>query len=85
MNSRTDSSMRFLSQVPAGQTVRLVRIHGGSGLTMRLAAMGLLPNVQLEVLRNDFRGQIIVQVRQTKIVLGRGMSEKLEVAPWKES
>jgi Fe2+ transport system protein FeoA len=85
MDSRTDKPTRFLSQVPAGQTVRLVRIFGGHGLTQRLAAMGLVPNVQLEVLRNDFRGQIIVQVKNTKIVLGRGMSEKLEVAPWRES
>lgn len=81
MESPADKSVRFLSQVSAGQTVRLVRIAGGHGLTLRLAGMGLVPNVPLEVLRNDFRGQIIVQAKNTKIVLGRGMSEKLEVAP----
>lgn len=84
MNSRSDNSKRFLSQVSAGQTVRLVRIVGGHGLTQRLAAMGLVPNVLLNVLRNDFRGQIIVQIKNTKIVLGRGMSEKLEIAPFEE-
>lgn len=81
MESSPMKKTYFLSEVPAGQSVRLVRIGAGHGLTGRLAAMGLVPGETIEVLRNDFHGQLIVQVKNTKIVLGRGMSEKLEVAP----
>ena len=68
-----------LSEVPAGQTVRLVKIDAGQGLKNRLAAMGLLANGPIQVMRNDFRGQIIVRVKNTKVVLGRGMSHKVLV------
>lgn len=74
-----EKETRLLSEVPAGQTVRLVKINAGQGLNSRLAAMGLLANVCVEVLRNDFRGQLIVRVKNTKVVLGRGMSQKLQV------
>jgi Fe2+ transport system protein FeoA len=41
--------------------------------------MGLLANVFVEVLRNDFHGQLIVRVKSTKVVLGRGMAQKVLV------
>lgn len=75
----TEKIMKPLSEVPAGQTVRLVRVNAGSGLKSRLAAMGLLANVSIHVMRNDFAGQLIVRVKNTKVVLGRGMSQKVVV------
>jgi len=42
--------------------------------------MGLLPNVQIRVVRNDGAGQIIVNVKNSKVILGRGMSHKVFVA-----
>jgi len=68
-----------LSEVPAGQTVRLISVDAGQGLKSRLAAMGLLTNVSIHVMRNDFCGQLIVRVKNTKVVLGRGMSQKVLV------
>lgn len=77
--SNTEKTPRLLSEVPAGQTVRLVKVSAGYGLKSRLTAMGLLANVSLHVMRNDFRGQLIVRVKNTKVVLGRGMSQKIWV------
>jgi Fe2+ transport system protein FeoA len=79
MNCPLEKNVCLLSEVPAGQTVRLVKVDAGHGLTSRLAAMGLLANVSVEVLRNDFRGQLIVRVKNTKVVLGRGMAQKVQV------
>ena len=70
---------RALTEISPGQTVRLVRVEAGHGLRTRLAAMGLFPNVSLTVLRNSLGGQIIVLVKGSKIVLGRGMSHKVFV------
>lgn len=75
----SDESVVSLSEAKAGQTVRLVRVQAGHGLKHRLAAMGLLANTKIKVLRNEGRGQLIVNVRGTKVVLGRGMSEKMMV------
>ena len=70
-----------LSGVKAGQTVRLVRVDAGHGLKHRLAAMGLLSNTKIKVLRNEGKGQLVVNVKGSKVVLGRGMSEKIIVEP----
>lgn len=75
----SDETAATLSEVKAGQTVRLVRVDAGHGLKHRLAAMGLLANTKIKVLRNEGKGQLIVNVKGSKVVLGRGMSEKIMV------
>ena len=75
----SDKSVVSLSKAKAGQTVRLVKVQAGHGLKHRLAAMGLLANTKIKVLRNEGRGQLIVSVKGSKVVLGRGMSEKIMV------
>ena len=69
-----------LNEVRSGTTVRIVEVEAGHSLKNRLAAMGLLPNVQIRVVRNDGAGQIIVNVKNSKVILGRGMSHKVFVA-----
>ena len=69
-----------LNEVRAGTTVRIVEVAAGQGLKSRLAAMGLLANVPIRILRNDGAGQIIVNVKNSKVILGRGMSHKVLVA-----
>jgi len=68
-----------LNDVRAGTTVRIVEVEAGHSLKNRLAAMGLLANVEIRVVRNDGAGQIIVNVKNTKVILGRGMSHKVFV------
>jgi Fe2+ transport system protein FeoA len=69
-----------LNDVRAGTTVRIVEVEAGHSLKNRLASMGLLANVQIRVVRNDGAGQIIVNVKNSKVILGRGMSQKVFVA-----
>ena len=71
---------RTLASVKPGQTVRLVRIDAGARLKARLAAMGMLPNVEITVVRNGHPGPCVVSVRDSKVVLGRGMADKIEVS-----
>jgi len=68
-----------LSAVAVGQRVRVRTIDAGGGLEARLAAMGLLPGVELEVIRNPMSGPFIIEVKGTRLVLGRGMARKIEV------
>lgn len=68
-----------LSSIKAGQKVRIVLIDAGRGLNSRLASMGLLPNTQVTVLRNGSPGPLVVSVRDSKMVLGRGMADKIMV------
>jgi Fe2+ transport system protein FeoA len=71
--------LRPLSVVKAGEKVKLVRIDAGRGLSSRLAAMGLLPNVELTVVRNGHPGPFVISVKESKVMLGRGMAQKIMV------
>lgn len=78
-NSQTAEVDQELSSIQAGQQVKLVRIHAGLALKERLAAMGLIPQGVFRVIRNDGRGQVIIEIKGTRIILGRGMSGKIRV------
>ncbi|MBN1815993.1 MAG: ferrous iron transport protein A [Sedimentisphaerales bacterium] len=69
----------YLNDAPVGKPVRLLHIQSGHALRHRLAALGMLPNTQVTVLSNQGHGQLIVNVKNTKVVLGRGMAHKILV------
>jgi len=69
-----------LSMVQPGQKVRLVTVQAGRGLKARLAEMGLVPGVELEVINRNSAGPFIVAVKQSRIMLGRGMAHKIVVS-----
>ena len=71
--------VRALSSVKSGQTVRLVRISASPPLAGRLAAMGMLPHVEVMVVRNGRTGPCVISVRESKIAIGRGVADKIEV------
>ncbi|MGB2863849.1 MAG: FeoA family protein [Sedimentisphaerales bacterium] len=68
-----------LSTVKSGQTVKLTGVEAGRGLNSRLAAMGLLPNVEITVVSNGHPGPFVVSVKGSRLMLGRGMADKIMV------
>jgi len=72
-------NLKPLSTVKAGETVRLVSINAGRGLNSRLASMGLVPNVKLTVVNNRHPGPFIISVKDSKMMLGRGIAHKIIV------
>ena len=70
---------RPLSTVQAGETVKLASINAGHGLNSRLASMGLLPNVEITVVNNTHPGPFVISVKDSKMMLGRGMAHKIMV------
>ena len=68
-----------LTMVQTGKRVRVVGIDGGRRLQARLAQMGLMPGVEIDVINNTFHGPFIVGVKGSRVVLGRGMALKIMV------
>jgi Fe2+ transport system protein FeoA len=60
--------------------VRIDAIDAGSGFQGRLADMGIAPGAEIEVLRNSAHGPFIVSVKGSRIMLGRGMAQKILVS-----
>lgn len=72
--------VRPLSMVAAGQKVNVAKIEAGRELNSRLAAMGLVPNAEVTVVSNAHPGPFVVNVKGSKIMLGRGMAHKIMVS-----
>ena len=70
----------YLSTVKSGQTVKLAGVEVGRGLNSRLAAMGLLPNVEITVVSNGHPGPFVISIKGSRIMLGRGMADKITVS-----
>ena len=74
------NKVKPLSTIRAGQIVKLAGIEAGRGLNSRLAAMGLLPNVEITVINNGHPGPFIISVKGSRMMLGRGMADKIMVS-----
>ncbi|MHC4425951.1 MAG: FeoA family protein [Planctomycetota bacterium] len=74
-----DKQIKPLSTVRAGEIVRLDGIEAGRGLNSRLASMGLVPNVKITVVSNSHPGPFVISVKDSKMMLGRGMAHKIMV------
>lgn len=70
---------RLLSTAKAGESVRLIRIDAGRGLNSRLASLGLVANAELKVVSNGHPGPFVLIVKEAKVVLGRGVAQKILV------
>jgi len=68
-----------LTKITEGMKAKLHSITGGRELRTRLAALGLLPGTEIEVVQNSGKGPFVVSVKGSRIVIGRGMAAKVEV------
>lgn len=68
-----------LSSVGRGKTVRINCIDCGFGLKKRLSSLGLYSGTEVEIIKNDSHGPIILKVLNSKIVIGRGQAMKILV------
>ena len=56
------------------------RVAGGRGVVGRLASLGFTPGVEVAMVQNYGRGPVIVQVRGTKVALGRQEATRVLVS-----
>jgi ferrous iron transport protein A len=68
-----------LGAVESGALVQIERIHGGRHFLGRLASLGFTPGARLKVVQNYRHGPIIVSLRDTRVALGRGEADRIQV------
>ena len=61
------------------ERVRIVGFRGGKGMERRLTSMGLNRDAEVEVIKSNGPGPLIVASRETRIALGVGMAKKILV------
>jgi len=79
MEETGQNNVRPLSLIKAGERVKLISIAGGQQLQSRMQALGLLPGTSMEMLKNRSDGPVIIIVKGSRLVLGRGMSQDIMV------
>jgi len=75
----TNAQARPLADIETAREVRLVSIDAGRGLMSRLASMGFLPGTAFTVKANRGFGPVIVALKGTRDMIGRGMAQKMLV------
>lgn len=70
-----------LSVAKAGETLIIKSFMGGAKARLRLLTMGLRVGDQVEVINNVQHGQLVIASEFKRLVLGRGLAEKIQVAP----
>ena len=68
-----------LDQFPAKTKATVRQLRGGQEFASRLAAMGLVGDAPLVGRQNTGRGAMLVEVRDTRIALGRSEAKKILV------
>jgi len=68
-----------LSDAPVGEQLVITRLDGGPMARARLMAMGLRMGDEVDIITNSGQGQLVVGVDYKRIVLGRGLAQKVLV------
>jgi len=70
-----------LTNLTEGQEAVVVSIVSGPGANKRLADLGLTPQTRIKLIRKAlFRGPIEIEVRGSKLVIGRRLASKIQVS-----
>ncbi|MBW1708987.1 MAG: transcriptional repressor [Deltaproteobacteria bacterium] len=72
-----------LAQAEPGEQVTIAGHVGGNEIERRLNDMGLTRGVEIEVLNRN-GGPVLVSCRDSRLALGKGISEKILVSPSKQ-
>ena len=69
-----------LVDVRAGESGKIVEIHGGYGMVRKLEALGIRKGVKIRKLSTQFmRGPVMIQVGNTQVGIGFGMARRILV------
>ena len=72
------SSDNLLSASEIDSIVEIQKINAGQKARRFLADLGVLEGVKLRIIKND-AGPIIVEVKNSRVAIGRGIANKIEV------
>jgi len=68
-----------LAMARPGALVTVIGVRAGWGLQRRLADMGLTPGVQIRVMNSQMPGPVVIDLRGSRVALGRGIALKIVV------
>lgn len=74
-----DEKIMPLSKAREGHFYTLAAFQMGRGLKEKIYSMGLNSGARLKILLNSGHGPVELEVRQTRLGIGRGMAQQIRV------
>ncbi len=79
---KNDSQVIQLLHAPKDKPMEIVALNGGTHMLQKLTAMGLTHHAVVRVMRGGGAGPMVVEVRGSRVGLGRGISSRIMVRPF---
>jgi len=70
-----------LSLAADGEWVRIVNVASGKNLIKRLAIMGMIDGISIQMLQHKTNSGVVILCGETRLALGHGMAHKIMVEP----
>ncbi len=77
--NRLGLASQSLGDLPSGGSGVVSGLNGGKEFSSRASALGLTVGAEVTMVQNFGHGPLIVTVRGTRLALGRGEAQKIQV------
>ena len=68
-----------LTHIETGSKVLVHDLNAGHRFRHHMAEMGIFPGAMIKILKKDNRGPLLVQIGNSRLMLGRRMAQKITV------
>lgn len=69
----------YLDEAIEEQSYTMLGLEGGNRFREKIYSMGLNPGVKFTIVQNSGHGPIEIEVRRSKLAIGRGMASKIKI------
>jgi len=76
------SGLVTLSMAKPGEKMIIKEFEAGRNVQLRISSMGLKIGDLVEIVSAGFGGQVVIASGENRLVLGKGMAEKIKVKPF---
>ncbi len=71
-----------LHKARQGEKLVVIEFDAGRNMQSRVSSMGLKKGDLVEIVSSGFGGQVVIATGENRLVLGKGMAEKIQVQPF---
>jgi Fe2+ transport system protein FeoA len=68
-----------LSSLKAGCRAKIKKILEDKEVKIKLSSLGVLEDMEIDIVKNDFKGAVILAIRGNRIIVGRDLAENIEI------
>lgn len=68
-----------LAMCSANEKLKVLQVGHEDKFKKRLSDLGIYKDAQVEIIRNDIPGPLILDIKGSRLILGRGQAQKIMV------